>query len=132
VQTARDHTSQAVVDAIKLLPYNIIPRASSLQAIAAPLPTLKRSSSFASPSPRPIKSMKYKPGPMQFFVVRTNGKVLTIYLPLRFTIDDVKGEIEKIENLPTDEQRLIFKGKQLEDGTPLYYVTSTHSNVIVL
>jgi hypothetical protein len=130
LEIARDQATRAVVDAVQQLPYDINQKASSCQATAAP-PSLKRNPPSSSSSPPPSKSMKYDPGSIHFFVKRLSGEELTIYLPPSSTINDVKGEIEKIEDLPPHMQRLIFQGKQLEDGRTLNYVSSHSANLVV-
>ncbi|XP_065913123.1 uncharacterized protein [Dysidea avara] len=69
---------------------------------------------------------------IQVFVKTLTGKTIALQMDTNDTVGDVKSGVEKKEGIRCDEQRLIFQGKQLDDGRTLGKHNISNNSIIHL
>ena len=69
---------------------------------------------------------------MWIFVETRTGKVITLQVEASDTIGSVKTQIQNKENIPSDNQQLIFAGEQLEDTCTLSHYNVQKGSILHL
>jgi len=70
----------------------------------------------------------------QIFIKTLAGQTITLEVDDNDTIDSIKKQIADKEGIPVDQQRIVYNGKQLEDGSTVssYNIVSDSTLHLVL
>ncbi|MBN3316675.1 UBIQP protein, partial [Atractosteus spatula] len=73
-----------------------------------------------------------EPRPFQIFLKNDKGHTHTYDVTPDMTVNEFKYKVQEVERVPVDQQRLIFEGKQMEDGKTLEYYNIMPESTIFL
>ena len=74
-----------------------------------------------------------RPGAYMSITIKTPmGKIFPLHILVNDTVENIKSKIQEKENVPINEQRLLFAGKQLEDHRTLSHYKIMKASMIYL